>query len=84
MNPEYSASKLHGKRTTLLSLALGFAALMAILLGFIGANLLSAQTAAAATLQAAPAPAQAATPAEAQGFEGTWQGTLTRVRICAS
>jgi uncharacterized protein (TIGR03435 family) len=76
MIPEYSARKLHGKRTTVLSLALGFAAFMAIFIGFIGANLVSAQSPASATPQAAPAPAQAATPAEAQGFEGTWQGTL--------
>jgi uncharacterized protein (TIGR03435 family) len=76
MIQEYSARKLHGKWTTLRSLVLGFAALIAILLGFIGAKLVNAQTPAAATPQAALAPAQAATPIEALGFEGTWQGTL--------
>jgi uncharacterized protein (TIGR03435 family) len=76
MIPEYSARKLHEKWTMLLGLVFGFAALITILLGLIGANLVSAQTQLAAMPQAAPAPDQAATPAEAQGFEGTWQGTL--------
>jgi uncharacterized protein (TIGR03435 family) len=76
MTPEYSAHKLDGKRTTLPSLGLGLAALMAILLGLIGANLVSAQTRLGATPQTGQAQVLAATPAEAQGFEGTWQGTL--------
>ena len=76
MTAEYPAHRLHRKGTTLLSLALEFAALMAILPGLIGADLVSAQARLAATPQAAPAQVQAATAAEAQGFEGTWQGTL--------
>ena len=76
MTPKYFSCKFHGRRTTLFGLALGIAGLTPILLGLINASPASAQTPAAATPQAAAAPAQATTPAAAQGFEGTWQGTL--------
>ncbi len=54
----------------------GFAGLAPILLGAMNARPVGAQTPAAATPQTATAPAQATTPTAAQGFEGTWQGTL--------
>ena len=76
MMPEYFTRKLQGTQTTLLSLALAFAGLTPALFGLMNARPVSAQTPAAATPQAAGAPAQAATPTEAQGYEGTWQGTL--------
>jgi uncharacterized protein (TIGR03435 family) len=76
MMPEYFAKNAQGTRTTLLSLALGFAGLAPILLGLMNTSPVSAQTPAPATPQAAAAPAQAAAPTAAEGFEGTWQGTL--------
>ena len=79
MTPENLVRKLEGTQTVLLSLALGLAGLTPILLGTMSARPVDAQTPAAATPPAAAAPAQAATPTEtqgAQGFEGTWQGTL--------
>ncbi len=76
MMPKYFARTPLGRRTTLLGLALGVAVVAPILAGLTNASAVNAQTPAAATPQAAAAPAQAATPAPAQGFEGTWQGTL--------
>jgi uncharacterized protein (TIGR03435 family) len=76
MMSKYSARKPLGTQTILLSLALGFAGLTPILIGLMNTSPLSAQTPAAATSQAAVAPAQAASPTGAKGFEGTWQGTL--------
>jgi uncharacterized protein (TIGR03435 family) len=74
MMPKHSARQPRGTRTILLSLALGFAGLAPILLGF--TSPVRAQTPASATPQAASATAQATAPTDAKGFEGTWQGTL--------
>jgi uncharacterized protein (TIGR03435 family) len=76
MMPKFSARKPLGTQTILLGLALGFVGSAPILLGLMGACPANAQSPAAATSQAPAAPAQAATPSAAQGFEGTWQGTL--------
>ena len=76
MTPKYFASKFHGRRITPLGLKLGIAGVTLILLGVIGAKPVSAQAPTTETPQVAAAPAQAATPTAAQGFEGTWQGTL--------
>jgi uncharacterized protein (TIGR03435 family) len=76
MMPKYFARKNYLTRTILVSLALGIAGVCTILLGVMNGTPVSAQTPAAATPQAGAATAQAATPAAAQGFEGTWQGTL--------
>jgi uncharacterized protein (TIGR03435 family) len=76
MMPENFARIVQGTQTFPLSLVLAFAGLTPVLFGAMNAMPVSAQTPPAATPQAAAVPAQAATPTEAQGFVGTWQGTL--------
>jgi uncharacterized protein (TIGR03435 family) len=76
MLPNYFSGRSHGTRTTLLGVVLGLAGVTSVVLGVMSAKPVSAQTPAAAPAQAAAAPSQAATPTGAQGFEGTWQGTL--------
>jgi uncharacterized protein (TIGR03435 family) len=76
MMTKYFSRKFHRRRTILLGVALGIAVSAPILLGVMSTRPVSAQTPATAAPQNALAPAQVATPAAAQGFEGTWQGTL--------
>src|ERR1700722_16509968 len=74
--PKDFVRTLPGTRTILLDLVIGILGVTPILIGLMNARSVDAQTPAVATSQAAGAPAQAATPTAAQGFEGTWQGTL--------
>jgi uncharacterized protein (TIGR03435 family) len=76
MMPKYFACGFYVSKNNLFVLALGLAGLAPIPLWLTMTSPAIAQAPASAPAQTVAAPAQAATPASAQGFEGTWQGTL--------